>query len=143
MIIAFDLDGTLADLTHRLHFITDGKKDWDGFFAGCVKDKPIAPMIQLAGQLAIYNTIEIWSGRSDAVRPQTERWLKGHLGNWGSVLRMRKAGDHRPDDEVKGEWFDALKPEERPAIAFDDRQRVVDMWRSRGVICCQVAPGDF
>jgi Straboviridae polynucleotide kinase len=26
---------------------------------------------------------------------------------------------------------------------FDDRQKVVDMWRSLGQACFQVAPGDF
>ena len=28
-------------------------------------------------------------------------------------------------------------------IIFDDRQSVVDMWRSRGLTCFQVAKGDF
>jgi hypothetical protein len=32
---------------------------------------------------------------------------------------------------------------ERLVGAFDDRQRVVDMWRRNGITCFQVAPGDF
>ncbi len=28
-------------------------------------------------------------------------------------------------------------------FVMDDRQRVVDMWRSKGLKCLQVAPGDF
>ena len=28
-------------------------------------------------------------------------------------------------------------------LAFDDRDRVVAMWREEGVPCFQVAPGDF
>lgn len=35
MIYIFDLDGTVADLTHRLHFITGETKDWDGFHGAC------------------------------------------------------------------------------------------------------------
>ena len=30
-----------------------------------------------------------------------------------------------------------------PILAFEDRERVVDMWRRNGIQCCQVAPGDF
>jgi hypothetical protein len=26
---------------------------------------------------------------------------------------------------------------------FDDRDKVVKMWRDNGIICFQVAPGDF
>ena len=30
-IILCDIDGTVADNSHRQHFL-EGKKDWDGFF---------------------------------------------------------------------------------------------------------------
>jgi hypothetical protein len=33
----FDLDGTLADCTHRLH----RRKHWRAFFAACTADSPI------------------------------------------------------------------------------------------------------
>jgi hypothetical protein len=56
---------------------------------------------------------------------------------------MRKAGDYRQDAIVKAEWLEALPEDQRPVLAFDDRQQVVDMWRAHGVRCCQVAPGDF
>jgi len=32
--VIFDLDGTLCDITHRLHFIEGDNKDWDGFYRG-------------------------------------------------------------------------------------------------------------
>lgn len=145
MIVAFDLDGTLCNIEHRLHFIKDGKKDWAAFFRACVDDEPVWPLITLVRAMPDDWTIEVWSGRSDEVREQTLEWLNKHgLGySYIETLRMRTAGDHRVDNIVKGEWFDALAPEERPTLAFDDRQQVVDMWRSRGVLCCQVAPGDF
>ena len=31
MLYIFDIDGTLADNTHRLHFIQGEVKDWEGF----------------------------------------------------------------------------------------------------------------
>lgn len=135
----FDLDGTLADLSHRRHLLPD----WDAFFAACGGDEPILPVIELL--LRLWNgrpsvKIEIWSGRSDAVRGLTEDWL-ARQGISGSLLTcMRTAGDHRPDDEVKREF---LHGTDWPDIVFDDRDRVVAMWRSLGVTCLQVAPGDF
>ncbi len=143
MIVAFDFDGTLADITHRLHFIHEKPKDWPAFYRACVDDSPIMPIIT-ACQAMIWagHRIEVWSGRSDEVRAESERWLNQHAIGY-SVLRMRKEGDYRQDAIVKAEWLEALPEAERPELAFDDRQQVVDMWRAHGVRCCQVAPGDF
>ena len=140
MYIIFDLDGTLADMTHRLSHIQKKPKDWDSFYAACLNDEPIEQMLALCRTLAHFNTVDIWSGRSDVVRVQTEFWLKKYGINY-RTLKMRRDGDYRQDYIVKGEWADTLLAP--PDVVFDDRQQVVDMWRSRGVRCCQVAPGDF
>lgn len=137
MFYVFDLDGTLADLTHREHFLE--KKDWRGFFAAVDDDLPIWPVIHLLLELNMQNQVEVWSGRSDECREATEAWLLRHLG-FVPTLIMRTAGDHRPDDEVKRQF---LHMSHRPDIIFDDRDRVVAMWRSLGITCLQVAPGDF
>ena len=39
--IICDIDGTLADLHHRLHHIKNGNKNWDAFFAEVKDDLPI------------------------------------------------------------------------------------------------------
>lgn len=140
MRIVFDLDGTLADGAHRLHFLE--AKDWRGYFAACMGDAPIVKMIRLARELAVENHVEIWSGRSDEVRQQTECWLAMHGVPYRRLL-MRTAGDYTEDHVLKSSWLDWITKDEWPDIVFDDRNRVVDMWRSRGIICCQVAPGDF
>ena len=159
--IVFDLDGTLADITHRLHFIKDGNHDWDGFFAACVDDAPIPEMVALFQVLertnlmlqrspnvkAIYGPDEISliivSGRSDKVIDQTREWLVKH-DIYTDDLYMREEGDHRPDYQVKQEICDHLKETGHEILlAFDDHQQVVDMWRANGVRCAQVDKGDF
>ena len=53
---------------------------------------------------------------------------------------------YMPDDELKQHWLDDLFPgdiRDRIVAVFDDRQKVVDMWRKNGLTCMQVAPGDF
>lgn len=148
MYYIFDLDGTLADISHRLHFIEGEKKDWDAFYNTCDKDKPIQNTLDLLTDLyfsACANII-ILSGRSDAVKEKTIKWLKDNLGIVFFTLYMRKAGDHRPDVEVKQEWLDEwLKHHNKEEITgvFEDRKQVVDMWRKNGITCYQVAEGDY
>lgn len=137
----FDLDGTLADLTHRRHHVEGEVKDWRAFFAACVDDAPIEHTLDLLYTLhSAGQRVEVWSGRSDEVRDQTRAWLRAHLVPDDVVLLMRTAGDHRPDDEVKREF---LRGGGVPDMVFDDRRRVVEMWRREGVPCAQVADGDF
>jgi hypothetical protein len=154
----FDLDGTLADCSHRLPYITGDKKDWRAFFAACVDDKPIPETIRTLRALRRGGAeIWVWTGRSDEVVAETEEWLYKH-GIFPSVpfltwtpfaapemLLMRKAGDHQPDDKLKFGWLADLEPPERNRLTgvFEDRDRVVAMWREYGVQCFQVAAGAF
>ena len=39
--VIVDIDGTVADLRHRLHFIQGEKKDWDAFYSHAGEDSPI------------------------------------------------------------------------------------------------------
>ena len=145
----FDLDGTLADCRHRLPLIQQEPPNWDEFFRACVDDSVIPAAAFLLNKLQLsFCEIQIWTGRSEIVRNETAEWL----GNWTSFdgenkfkLRMRGKNDRRPDDELKETWLKSLIPEDRARIVavFEDRQRVVDMWRRNGVACFQVDEGKF
>lgn len=142
----FDIDGTLADCSHRLHLIQQTPKDWGAFFAQCGNDAPIPHIVKLAVDLAEENAVIFVSGRSDECRTQTLWWLREHLGDWiaSSDLYMRREGDHRADDIIKIELLAHLRADGwEPIMVFDDRKRVVDAWRAAGVPCAQVAAGDF
>lgn len=141
MKVIFDLDGTLALTEHRAHFLEREKKDWRAFYAACDKDAPCHPVIRtLQALFATGADVEIWSGRSKEVWGKTLRWLEenglGHI-----PVKMREEGDHRPDTVLKQEWLDAC--DVKPRLVFEDRASVVAMWRSNGIVCAQVAPGDF
>ena len=156
-IYIFDLDGTLADASHRLHFIQREQKDWRSFFAACVDDAPIKQNIETFQRLKDGGAeVWIWTGRSDEVRKETVAWLKKEgcwvgetwLSRWvlePESLMMRKAGDHQPDDALKFGWLADLEPPERRRLTavFEDRDRVVKMWRNFGVPCYQVCEGAF
>lgn len=149
MDVIFDLDGTLADLTHRRHFVATKPKNWPAFFAGVERDTVIEPIAMIARSFALANRVIICSGRPDNLREVTEMWLTKHV--WGaqrwlhhSGLYMRKAKDFRADDIVKEELLDRIIDDGfHPQLAFDDRSRVVAMWRRRGIRCAQVDEGNF
>lgn len=144
----FDLDGTIALIQHRRHHVENGNTRWDRFYAECVNDLPNAPVIHTM-DLLHDSGAEIWlfSGRSDEVRDQTLTWLEDHVPFYidpRSVM-MRRSDDHTADDALKRRWYnEMLDDDKRRLVAtFDDRDRVVAMWRSVGVTCFQVAPGNF
>lgn len=147
IVYIFDLDGTLADIEHRRHLVENGNKEWDAFYEACVDDKPNWPVIGMYQALDNSPFREIWifSGRSEAVRKQTEDWLEAHeiYLEEPERLVMRPEGDYTPDQELKRRWLDEYNLRNRVVAIFDDRQKVVDMWRAEGLVCFQVAPGGF
>lgn len=146
----FDIDGTLADLTHRLQHIQKAPKDWDAFFDACSKDASIEHMIVLCRTMVHYNEIIFVSGRAERCRSATVEWLHARnmwLLSWlhgPPRLYMRKDGDHRPDYQVKLDMLEVIRTDGwNPVMVFDDRDQVVRMWREQGIPCSQVADGDF
>lgn len=140
----FDLDGTLALIDHRRHYVENGNKDWDSFFKACVNDKPNTPIINLYKMLMKTHEVFIFSGRSDAVIEETLEWLANETGIDHHNILMRPEGDYTPDVELKRYWVKELEINPKDVeIVFDDRQCVVDMWRELGFTCLQVAPGNF
>lgn len=140
-----DIDGTLADLSHRLHLIESKPANWDGFFAACPDDAPITPVITTVQLLADAGAgILMVTGRSDSIREDTTAWLMKHRIPFHSIF-MRKHGDHRQDNVVKGELLDEIQREYGDQIigAFEDRNQVVQMLRERGIKVFQVADGAF
>src|ERR1700691_3690564 len=145
MIYIFDIDGTIADISHRLHFIQNKPADWRSFFAACPDDEPIPEVIQVAKSLGGVAHIILLSGRSDEVRKQTLDWLN-ELQIPCSCLYMREEGDHREDSVIKSEMLDdVIKqwPDEQIMGVFEDRKQVVDMYRAKGLRVFQVADGNF
>jgi len=143
-IIIFDLDGTLADIEHRLHFINGEEKNWSGFFNACDGDSVIEDTANILDNF-LYRSdlvIGIVSGRSDEVEEKTRAWLSAK-DIYCDFLVMRKAGDYRPDHVIKKEWLDGFDGKDHILAVFEDRKAVVDMWREAGLTCYQVAEGDF
>jgi len=140
-----DIDGTIADIEHRRHHVSNDNKRWKQFFDEMVNDPCIVPVASLA--IAMHNQgfkIVFCSGRPDNYRAHTEHWLNDMVELPTYELHMRAAGDYRSDVIVKREILNDLRNQGYDfEFAVDDRQSVVDMLRSEGLVVLQAAPGDF
>ncbi len=144
-VIIFDIDGTLANVDHRLHHLERRKKDWDAFFAAAPKDEPHDEIVYLNRLLweDEDNRIIVVTGRPDDQRDDTVAWLDRHAIRYHDIF-FRRRNDHREDSVVKADILDAIRRRHgEPYLVFEDRSRVVKMWRDNGIRCLQVAPGDF
>lgn len=140
----FDFDGTLSNTDHRKHFLTGLRKDWDGWYAAANKDpahRDIIKFTWLARKEGIVPVI--CTGRGEEYRDQSEEWLFIHNVNYDKMY-MRAKKDRRDDTIIKKELVDLMRQDGYdPVLVFEDRDRVVKMWRDLGIRCLQVSPGNF
>jgi len=136
-VILCDIDGTVALMDERSPY------EWDRVG----EDLPNTPVIETIQRWAKTHKIIFMSGREGTLEcyRQTTEWLLRHGLLKGELsLFMRMEGDTRKDNIVKEELFRKhVEPDFNVIAVFDDRQQVVDMWRSIGLQCFQVAEGNF
>ena len=138
-----DLDGTIANPSHRQYFLDREEPDWDAFFLASQYDDPFEDVIQIVNALHdSFIHVRIWTGRGDVSEKLTKAWLAIN-GVYYTELRMRKRGDVTPDDLLKSRWIKEYKLDPVTTIVFEDRQKVVDMWISCGFRVFQVAQNNF
>ena len=149
--VIFDLDGTLAliDTRRKISTKPNGKIDWDKFFdpKNINLDRPNWPVIDTLNLFRDKGlNIVIFSGRSEITKDATVDWLNKFDVPF-DVLKMRptsKEFKFKSDDKLKEDWLNELFPNKSDIFAvFDDRDKVVKMWRENGLTCFQVADGNF
>lgn len=138
--IIVDLDGTVC-----LH---NGRNAYD--LSKVSEDVPNIPLIQFLWGLISNTHIIFLSGRegTDQCKQDTFNWL---LKNFcapsfacGWDLIMRDKGDFEHDEIIKERIFHKeIEPKYNVLAVFDDRDKVVKMWRSLGLLCNQVYWGNF
>ena len=144
--VIFDVDGTIADCEHRRHLVDGSQpKDWNEFRAQTAFDSPVQWVCDIAKRfIAQGDQVAFFSARNESERAVTESQIHEWIGDGHQGLFLRPDGSYDPDEVFKAELAD--KFEEiggKIDLVFDDRNKVVDMWRARGTTVVQVADGDF
>jgi len=148
-VIIFDVDGTLANGDHRTHLLGNrADHEWQAYFDASIDDAPHVEIQWLNHLMSTQPDVEIivLTARTESSRQITADWLAAHDIIYNELILKPDAesGQHGTDHLFKERVLDELIARGRtPFMVFEDRQRVVDMWRRRGIKCLQVQPGDF
>ena len=133
--IIVDLDGTVC-----LH---DGRNPYD--LTRVSEDIPNYPLVQFLKELICNKHIIFLSGREETnqCRQDTINWLTENICSpdfgYKWELLMRDKNNFEPDEVIKERIFHKeIEPKYNVIAVFDDRDKVVKMWRSLGLLCNQV-----
>jgi predicted kinase len=126
--VIFDIDGTLADMGDRRSPYDPTKYHLDTLNTD-VHDSLVA-------HHSWGRDIIIVSGRDEAYRSETLAWLNDNDVKWDFLyMRPTEEGKKREDSIIKYELFQKHIAPSRYKIVgvYDDRQRVLRMWRKLGL----------
>jgi phosphoglycolate phosphatase-like HAD superfamily hydrolase len=119
----FDLDGTLADVRHRLHHLDRRPRDWESFFAAAPQDPPLPRGVAMARESAAECEVRYLTGRPERCRRDTLDWLAAHGLPEGRV-HMRRDGDRRPARRTKLDILRRLARDREVRVLVDDDELV-------------------
>jgi predicted kinase len=133
--IGFDLDGTLA-----LH-VARGPFEFDKMETDAV-NVPVARLLRIYHGIGIHPIL--LSGGQGEYKANRERWLAANDLPYHEFHTRRVGDQSRPDDVVKLELFNEFVRDRYNMLGiYDDRNRVVALWRRLNLLCLQVAEGNF
>jgi len=140
-----DIDGTLMDISKRVAngfpFVVN-EQDLVHYNS----DVPNRPVVECVKALMLAGIEMIFvSGRTDlGWNITSDQIIEACDYQQTFALHMRKQGDFRKDSVIKQEIYDKyIKDSYEVLFCLDDRNQVVDFWRSIGLPCFQVAEGNF
>jgi hypothetical protein len=126
-----DIDGVVADVRHRLHFIEGKPRQWDRFFAAADEDPPLAEGVALVKELAVDHDVVWLTGRPERTRRATRTWLAApELPT--EPLIMRPNRDFRPARVTKRDELRKLRADRRIAVVVDDDPQVLELLTAEG-----------
>ena len=131
--VIYDVDGTLAHNNGKRGYF-----DWNKVYVDVVDEK-------VRETLNVFKNsgykIIIVTGRDGSCEELTKNWLKTNNIHFDQFF-MRQEDDFRKDTVIKKEIYNNhIKDNFNILGVFDDREKVVSMWRELGLKCYQVIDG--
>lgn len=131
-LIVIDIDGVVADVSHRLYLLDARPRRWDEFFAAAADDPPLPEGVALVTQLPAGHALCWLTGRPERNRGITEKWLD-RQGMPDRPLLMRADRDRRPARLAKLDHLQRLRRTQRIALVVDDDPTVIAMLTEQGL----------
>jgi beta-phosphoglucomutase-like phosphatase (HAD superfamily) len=130
-LVVVDIDGVVADVSHRLVHLRAQPRDWDAFFAAMADDPLLSEGEAVANRAARDHDLAWITGRPARYADVTARWLRAHRLPEGPVHHRRDA-DRRPADVVKLHTVRRLAHSRRVVLVVDDDPTVCTALRNAG-----------
>lgn len=135
--VIVDIDGTIADLSHRLHYLEEKPKNYDAFYDEVDKDLPIEKVIDIVRHLSEKYFIVITSGRTNKTCDKTINWLSRNGVPYDALL-MKQWYFIQTDIEAKKSIYEKCLANKNIIMSIDDRPSIVELWRSFGIFTIDV-----
>ncbi len=142
MKVIIDIDNTLSNANERFRFSTklNGKIDWDIAHKPeyVILDKPNYPMIDLAKKYKKSGfEVIVLTGRPESIRKVTDEWLKKYEIEYDQLIMRSWENNFLKAPIYKKKVYETIIKSD-VFCAYDDDQRIVDMWVSIGIPCFKV-----
>ena len=137
MRVIIDIDNTLSIANDRFKLAEkdNGKIDWDFVHKpeNLIKDKPNLPMIELAKNYK-QNGFEviILTGRPESTRDITKEWLQKYNIPYDKLYMRSWEDNFLKAPDFKRKIYET-EIKENVFCAYDDDQRIIDVWVNLGI----------
>jgi hypothetical protein len=130
-IVAFDIDGVLADCSKRLPYLAQTPKDFETFYSRVNEDAVYGVGKSLAIALARESKILYLTARNNVCEQATRDWLT-RKGLPVGVLAMRGRNDYRPSSVLKPEVLARYGGPQVVMLMVEDDPQVCEALSSAG-----------
>jgi hypothetical protein len=118
----------------------NGKTDWDFVHApeNLIKDKPNLPMVDLVKNYKENNfEVIVLTGRPESTRKVTQEWLQKYNIPYNKLYMRSWEDNFLKAPNFKRKIYET-EIKENVFCAYDDDQRVIDVWVDLGITCFKV-----
>lgn len=141
--VVFDVDGVLADASHRQHMLKGRHKSWPRFLHAAVHDEPITSNIELLHAVPTATLRVLLTGRPMMIHDKTLEWFERHEVLW-DLLIMRPEGEYGPARDTK--QVEVMRLRDRGidiTCVYDDDRRNCDAFEQLGIPTVYVESGYY
>ncbi len=138
------MDGTLCDVRAVSHFVKKPpnggsfRRDFAAFHSGSLECPPFPEVVQLLQKFRDDgHLVLVVSAREARWAFLTALWLDEHAIAYDEMF-LRANGDYRPDAVIKREIAERITRRFRPRLAIDDRDEIIQVWRSCNIPTAKV-----